>query len=75
MHLCTKGSFQNGVHLKDLTVLQIKRGKRDNLGIIFHIDPLKHMLRPIIEPSLTETVLMRGHDIIMFSLKNMKNYI
>ena len=26
------------------TVLQIERGKRDNLGIIFHITPLKLML-------------------------------
>ena len=24
------------------SVLQIRRGKRDNLGIIFHITPLKH---------------------------------
>ena len=27
-----------------ITVLWIKWGKRDNLGIIFHITPLKHML-------------------------------
>ena len=25
-------------------VLKIRRGKRDNLGTIFHITPLKHML-------------------------------
>ena len=25
-------------------VLQVIRGKRDNLGIIFHVTPLKHML-------------------------------
>ena len=25
-------------------VLQIRRGKRDNLGIIFHVTPLKSML-------------------------------
>ena len=27
-----------------LSVLQISRSKRDNLGIILHITPLKHML-------------------------------
>ena len=26
------------------SVLQIRRGKRDNLGIIFHMPPLKRML-------------------------------
>ena len=26
------------------SVLQIRRGKRDNLGIILHSTPLKHML-------------------------------
>ena len=30
------------------SVLQIRRGKRYNLGIIFQITPLKHMLLPII---------------------------
>ena len=27
-----------------MALLQIRRGKRDNLGIIFHSTPLKHML-------------------------------
>ena len=27
-----------------LAVLQIRRGERNNLGIIVHITPLKHML-------------------------------
>ena len=40
-------------HLRRRTVLQIGRGKRDNLGIISHNTPLKHMLRPI----------MRGRNI------------
>ena len=31
--------------------LEIRRGKRDNLGMIFHITPLKHMLNPSLEPS------------------------
>ena len=31
-----------------VTVLQIRWGKRDNLGLIFHNTPLKHMLQPII---------------------------
>ena len=30
--------------LHKIAVLQIRRGKRDNSGIIFHITPLKHML-------------------------------
>ena len=34
-----------------------RRGNRDDLGIIIHISPLKHILR-----SLFETVLMRGHN-------------
>ena len=48
-----------------ISVLQIRRDKRDNLGIIFHNIPLKRMLR------LVETVLKRGHN-ICFSLRNKK---
>ena len=46
-------------------VLQIRRGKWDNLGIIFQITctPLKRMLLPAFEPDLAETALMRGHNI------------
>ena len=33
----------------DMAELQI-RSKRDNLGIIFHITPLKHMYGPPLEP-------------------------
>ena len=33
--------------LQGVTMLQIRRGKRDNLGIICNISPVKHMLRPI----------------------------
>ena len=33
-------------------VLQTRRGKRDNLEIIFQISPLKHMLRPVIRTVL-----------------------
>ena len=32
------------IYLMDCSVLQIRKGKRDNLGIIFCITPLKHML-------------------------------
>ena len=31
----------------NITVLQIRRGTRNNLGIIFHFTPLKPMLLPI----------------------------
>ena len=51
-----------------ISVLQIRRDKRGNLGIIFHNIPLKRMLR------LVETVLKRGHN-ICFSLRNKKKYL
>ena len=38
--------------------LQIRRGKRDYYGIIFHSTPFKHILWPIIR-----TVSVRGHNI------------
>ena len=34
------------------SVIQIRRGKRDNLGIISHNAPLKHMSQPIIRTAL-----------------------
>ena len=34
--------------LNSAAVLQIRRGKRNNLGIIFHIALLKYMLGPVI---------------------------
>ena len=33
-----------GLTLAGRSELHIRRGKRDNLGIIFHMNPLKHML-------------------------------
>ena len=47
------------------TELQIRRGKRDNLGIIFNITPLKHVATHHKNP-LAEMILMRGNN--MFSL-------
>ena len=52
-------------------VLQIRWGKRDNLGIIFHIIPLKCMLYPSLELSCQDgsheghniCFLLRGHNI------------
>ena len=35
-------SYDDSVQMA-MSVLQIKSGKRDNLGIIFHITLLKHM--------------------------------
>ena len=32
----------------NMALLQISRGKKDNVGIIFVIAPVKHMLQPII---------------------------
>ena len=60
---------KTGIRLLPVTMLQIRRGKSDDLEIIFHITPLKHMLRPIIR-----TVLLRGHN-IYFLLRNKKNYL
>ena len=40
---------------KSKSVLQIRRGNRDNLGIIIHISSFKYILN-----RLVETVLMRG---------------
>ena len=52
-------------------VLQIRWGKKDNLGIIFHIIPLKCMLYPSSELSCQDSshegsqhmFLLRGHNI------------
>ena len=42
MEMCLK---ESGVSEKKYgLVLWMRRGKRDNLGIIFHTTPLKHML-------------------------------
>ena len=57
-------------------VPQIRKGKRDNLGIVFHITPLKHVATHH-KNRLAEMVLMRGHNIcfhneirkIIFELK------
>ena len=38
-----KVKLKRQVAFPESTVLQMRRGKRDNLGIIFHITPLKHM--------------------------------
>ena len=51
------------------SVLQIRRGKRDNLGMIFHITPLKHMLRSIIR-TVPETVLIRDHNMFIMHPKD-----
>ena len=43
-----------------LSVLQIRRGKGDNLRIIFQITPLTHILGPIIR-----TVSLRGETVLI----------
>ena len=43
-----------------LSVLQMRRGKRDNLRIIFQITPLTHILGPIIR-----TVSPRGETVLI----------
>ena len=44
---CPQVSPNIPCYLELWSVLQIRRGKRDNLGIIFHLTPLKRMLHPI----------------------------
>ena len=46
-----------------------KKAKRDDLGIIFHITPVKHMLCPILR-----TVLSREGS-LRFLLRNKENYL
>ena len=46
LHLLLLGKVKMAV-----AVFQIRRGKRENLGIILRITPLKRMLRPIIRRS------------------------
>ena len=43
-------------------MLQIRKGNRDNLGTVFFIFPLKHILYPSLL-HLTKMVLMSGHNI------------
>ena len=52
--------------------LQVRRGKRDNLGIIFHLTPLKHMLGPIIKTVSGDDSNEGSQH--MFLLRNQKNY-
>ena len=54
---------------------QIRRGKRDNLGTIFHITPLKRMLRPIIKTVSTRRDGSNERSQHMFLLKNKKKYL
>ena len=38
-------------------MLQIRKGKSDNLGIIFHSTPLKRMLQPIRDGSMLQSIV------------------
>ena len=57
-----------------LTVLQIKRDKRDNLRIILHIIPLKHTLWPIIR-TVSTRLFWWVVTTYVFNKKNKKNYL
>ena len=54
-------------------MLQIKRGKRDNLGIILHITPLKRVVIHHLEPAHRDGSHEGSQH--MFSLRNKKNYL
>ena len=54
-------------------VLQIRRDNRDNLGIIFHISPLKHIFDPSSEPSCGGESNEGSQN--MFLLRNKKKYL
>ena len=60
----SKSHFQHAV-------LQIRRGKSDNLGIIFHITPLKHMFDPSLKPSCRDGSNEGSQH--MFLLRNKEN--
>ena len=64
------------MHLKvadGMAVLQIRRDKRDKLGIFFHFTPLKTWCDPSLEPSSRDGSNEGSQH--MFSLKNMKSYL
>ena len=54
------------------SVLQIRRGNRDNLGIIFLFLSLKHICDPSLEPSRRDGSNEGSQH--MFWLRNKKNY-
>ena len=55
-----------------MSVLQISRGKKDTLGIIFHTIPLKRCRDPLLEQSHQDGSNEGSQH--MFSLRN-KNYL
>ena len=55
------------------TVLQIRRGNRDNLGIISHVFQKNIFCDPPLEPSRLEGSNEGSQH--MFSLRNKKNYL
>ena len=59
----------------EVSVLQISRGNRDNLGIISLIFPPKKNIfcDPSLEPSLKDGSNDRSQH--MYSLRNKKNYL
>ena len=54
-------------------VLQIRRGKRDNLRILFNITPLKLTLYPSLKPLHQDGSNEEAQH--MFLLRNKKNYL
>ena len=54
-------------------MLQLRRGKRDNFGIIFRIPPINIYCDPSLEPSYRDSSNEGSQH--MFSLKNKKNYL
>ena len=60
----SKSHFQHAV-------LQIRRGKSDNLGINFHISSLKHIFDPSLKPSCRDGYNEGSQH--MFLLSNKEN--
>ena len=75
-HAQLSWAWKKFYNLGPWSVLQIRRGNRDNLGIISHISPYRYILWAIIR-----TILPRWLDSSnegsqhMFSLRNKKNYL
>ena len=54
-------------------MLQIRRDNRDNLGMLSHISPLKHIFDPSLEPSCGDGSNEGSQNV--FLLRNKKNYL
>ena len=72
-HLNNYDSYRQIYELAMGQLLEIRRGKRNNLGITFHITPLNVCCDLSLEPSRRDG--SNEGSLHMFSLRNKKNYL